>query len=171
MVERQENKDYKTPKNVLRNHIYKVLIGDPAVPVSEGKITFKIVEEEWNAHNFEEVMPLVRVTGWELSNEKFDSATLKVSKLGTIVQDTGKKIPVKLTLTSRFDDHQEFDTVANPSVDWIEDFKFTQSNKVGQIEFTVKKNETGKSRSTTLTIKSKQLTDFVYTLTIEQTAE
>lgn len=171
MVERQENKDYKTPKDVLRNHIYRVLIGDPAKPVTEGKITFKIVEEEWNAHNFEEVMPLVRVTGWTLSNEQFNSATLSISKVGTIEQDTGKKIPVKLTLTSRFDEHQEFDTVAKPSVDWIENFKFSQRNKVGHIEFTVKKNQTGKSRSTTLTIKSKQLTDFVYTLTIKQSAE
>lgn len=152
---------FTKPVDVRRNHIYKIILGSPIDAVPSGQISFKIVEEEWRGHDFEEPMHLVNIKGENtFVHTAYNASTLLLTK---------ESRDVNLTLTSDFTENKGFESLTCLDTATTSSWFKSQKLENNKLSFHVDLNSTGKERSARLTFKCKS-TDELFTLTVKQGA-
>lgn len=147
-------------RNLKRNHIYKVVLGD-VVDKTKGLVDFTIKEELWNAVDFEETLSLIYVTGENLTDRSDMGATLNVAD--------NAAHSYTLQLDNDFANHTAYD---QPEVltgaGWITNAQITPgTGSKATLTFTVAANASGAARTGSIKLKSTANAAF-FTLTVKQ---
>ena len=147
-------------KDVQRNHLYKITLGDLINP-TKGLVDFKIEEEDWTAVDFEETLALIYVTGQPLTDRSDMGATLNVAD--------NAAHSYTLQLDNDFATHTAYD---KPEVlsgkDWITDVAIAPgTGSKATLTFNVTANASGAPRTGSIKLKSTANAAF-FTLTVKQ---
>lgn len=146
-------------KDVQRNHLYKITLGDRIDP-TKGLVEFKIEEENWTAIDFEETFSLIYVTGETLTDPSETGATLYVA------DNTAHNYT--LQLDNDFANHTAYEKPEVAGNDWITDAAIAPgTGNKATLTFKVSANTTGAERTGSIKLKSTANAAF-FTLTVKQ---
>lgn len=158
---------FNQAKDIKRNHLYKIILGNIQKEKQDLGISFKIKEEEWNTHTLESVMQAIYFKGVTLTEETYNTGTLEVNRASN---------KLKIELYSDFVNNNN-DLYDTPEViegkEWITEAKIEKGTEVSSpytLSLTIMENDKSEVRRGKLKIMCKPIGK-EYILTIKQVAK
>lgn len=148
-----------TPINVLRNHLYTIVLGDGTTPPEDGSILkFSIVDEDWNEITMKEVFGIIAAS-YTGANATFVHA----NKKNTFTMKDNAAHTEELNLTTQFSTHTTFTTKVVSGNSWV-----AASIVNGKLKLVVQKNTTGAERTASVAVNSDADATTTYNIEVVQ---
>ena len=152
---------FTVAKDVKRNYLYKIVLGDIVVP-GEATVLYTIEEEPWNGVEFEETLRLLYITNATLTDYTYAAATLNV-------EDNQEHV-YSMHVTNDFVSHHSYTLTSDDNVMIPETSSYRDAGAADYrfvLNIKVSANTTGAPRTCHITIKS-DACDEPFILTVNQ---